>query len=83
MVPLIFYMTGSTVSHSFPVSAPGCIPCDTLRSGALVAPGNKKKWFNAIPQTIYTGNPFRSGDLGVMSPARCLCAMPVKVAPVP
>jgi hypothetical protein len=53
VVPLIFYMTGSTVSHSFPVSAPGCIPCDTLRSGALVAPGNKKKWFNAIPQTIY------------------------------
>ena len=26
-----------------------------------------------------TGNPFRSSDLGVMSPARCLCAMPVKV----
>jgi hypothetical protein len=25
-----------------------------------------------------TGNPFRSSDLGVMSPARCLCAMPVK-----
>ena len=26
-----------------------------------------------------TGNPFRSSDLGVMSPARCLCAMPVKI----
>ena len=25
-----------------------------------------------------TGNPFRSSDLGVMSPARCPCAMPVK-----
>ena len=25
----------------------------------------------------YTDNPFRSSDLGVMSPARCLCAMPV------
>jgi len=25
-----------------------------------------------------TGNPFRSSDLRVMSPARCLCAMPVK-----
>ena len=25
-----------------------------------------------------TGNPFRSGVLGVMSPARFLCAMPVK-----
>ena len=25
-----------------------------------------------------TGNPFRSSDLGVMSPARFLCAMPVK-----
>ena len=25
-----------------------------------------------------TGNSFRSSDLGVMSPARCLCAMPVK-----
>ena len=24
-----------------------------------------------------TGNPFRSSDLGVMSPARCPCAMPV------
>ena len=24
-----------------------------------------------------TGNPFRSSVLGVMSPARCLCAMPV------
>ena len=24
-----------------------------------------------------TGNPFRSSDLGVMSPARCRCAMPV------
>ena len=26
---------------------------------------------------LYTGNPSRSGDLGVMSPARFLCAMPV------
>ena len=26
-----------------------------------------------------TGNPFRSSDLGVMSPARFLCAMPVKM----
>ena len=25
-----------------------------------------------------TDNPFRSSDLGVMSPARCLCAMSVK-----
>ena len=25
-----------------------------------------------------TGNPFRSSDLGVMSPARCPCAMPVE-----
>ncbi len=25
----------------------------------------------------YTDNLFRSGDLGVMSPARCLCATPV------
>ena len=24
-----------------------------------------------------TGNPFRSSDLRVMSPARCLCATPV------
>ncbi len=24
----------------------------------------------------YPGNPFRSSDLRVMSPARCLCAMP-------
>ena len=31
-----------------------------------------------------TGNPFRSSDLGVMSPARFLCAMPViSFAPVP
>ena len=27
---------------------------------------------------IFTGNPFRSSGLGVMSPARCPCAMPVK-----
>lgn len=26
---------------------------------------------------LITGNPFRSSDLGVMSPARFLCAMPV------
>ena len=26
---------------------------------------------------VNTGNPFRSSDLGVMSPARFLCAMPV------
>jgi hypothetical protein len=27
---------------------------------------------------VNTGNPFRSSDLGVMSPARFLCAMPVE-----
>ena len=26
---------------------------------------------------LNTDNPFRSSDLGVMSPARCLCAMSV------
>jgi hypothetical protein len=26
-----------------------------------------------------TGDSFRSSDLGVMSPARCLCATPVKI----
>jgi len=31
---------------------------------------------------VDTGNSFRSSDLRVMSPARCLCAMPVKVAQV-
>ena len=28
-------------------------------------------------EKMYTGNRFRSCDLGVMSPARCRCAMPV------
>jgi hypothetical protein len=28
---------------------------------------------------VNTDNPFRSSDLGVMSPARYLCAMPVKI----
>jgi len=34
------------------------------------------KFLNIIEKRD-TGNPFRSSDLGVMSPARCRCAMPV------
>ena len=42
-----------------------------LQGLCLAASVKRPKWNN-------TGNPFRSSDLGVMSPARCLCAMPVK-----
>ena len=33
---------------------------------------------NIFKVCMNTGNPFRSSDLGVMSPARFLCAMPVE-----
>ena len=49
----------------FQLSYRGCVVF------GLVASVKRPKWNN-------TGNPFRSSDLGVMSPARCLCAMPVK-----
>ena len=33
--------------------------------------------FYKVDEVEYTGNPFRSSVLGVMSPARSRCAMPV------
>ena len=50
----------------FQLSYRGCVVF------GLVASVKRPKWNN-------TGNPFRSSDLGVMSPARCLCAMPVSI----
>ena len=55
-----------------------CILCDTHRGHC---PGVIKKSGLTLYHKLYTGNRSRSCVLGVMSPARYLCAMPVNVVP--